>query len=93
MSPRATLVSLLTAAAAVLATLVVPPAHAGSIPVPDEDPFYAQPAGLESVPSGAVLDSRPVTVLAAASRRFDDFIRELSRFNRRARGQHFEDFD
>ena len=31
--------------------------------------------------------------LAAASRRFDDFIRELSRFNRRASGQHFEDYD
>ena len=25
--------------------------------------------------------------------RFDDFIRELSRFNRRASGQHFEDYD
>jgi hypothetical protein len=31
--------------------------------------------------------------LAAASRRFDDFIRELSLFNRRASGQHFEDYD
>ena len=31
--------------------------------------------------------------LAAASRRFDDFVRELSRFNRRASGQHFEDYD
>ncbi|MBN8985620.1 MAG: hypothetical protein J0H32_14380 [Rhizobiales bacterium] len=31
--------------------------------------------------------------LAAASRRFDDFIRELSRFNRRASGRHFEDYD
>jgi hypothetical protein len=31
--------------------------------------------------------------LAAASRRFDDFIRELSRFNRRASGNHFEDFE
>ena len=29
--------------------------------------------------------------LAAASRRFDDFIRELSRFNRRASGKHVED--
>ena len=31
--------------------------------------------------------------LAAASRRFDDFIRELSRFNRRASGKPFEDHD
>ena len=31
--------------------------------------------------------------LAAATRRFDEFIRELSRFNRRASGQHFEDYD
>jgi hypothetical protein len=31
--------------------------------------------------------------LAAASRRFDDFVRELSRFNRRASGHSFEDFE
>ncbi|MCO5129858.1 MAG: hypothetical protein M9932_04755 [Xanthobacteraceae bacterium] len=31
--------------------------------------------------------------LASASRRFDDFIRELSRFNRRASGKSFEDHD
>ncbi len=31
--------------------------------------------------------------LAAATRRFDDFIRELSRFNRRASGKPFEDHD
>lgn len=31
--------------------------------------------------------------LAAASRRFDDFIRELSRFNRRASGKPSEDHD
>jgi len=29
--------------------------------------------------------------LAAASRRFDDFIRELSHFNRRASGKHLKD--
>jgi hypothetical protein len=37
--------------------------------------------------SGALLFT--LRELAAASRRFDDFIRELSRFNRRA-GQHDE---
>jgi len=31
--------------------------------------------------------------LAAAVRRFDDFIRELSRFNRRASGKPVEDCD
>jgi hypothetical protein len=44
-----------------------------------------------SAASGALLFT--LRELAAASRRFDDFIRELSRFNRRARGDNFEDIE
>lgn len=44
-----------------------------------------------SAASGALLFT--LRELAAASRRFDDFVRELSRFNRRIRGQTFEDTD
>ncbi len=42
-----------------------------------------------SAASGAALFA--LRELAAASRRFDDFVRELSRFNRRASGRNLED--
>lgn len=44
-----------------------------------------------SAASGGLLFS--LRELAAASRRFDDFVRELSRFNRRASGHSLEDFE
>lgn len=35
-------------------------------PHPDDDPFYAQPSPMPDVPTGSVLDSRPVTIRALA---------------------------
>ncbi|MFB7721342.1 lipase family protein [Nocardia sp. NPDC056100] len=38
-------------------------AGAEGVPAPDDDPFYAAPAGLESNADGTVLNSRPISVL------------------------------
>ena len=38
------------------------PAGAAAVPHPNDDPFYGVPAGIEGLPNGAVIDSRPVTV-------------------------------
>ncbi|WP_183095237.1 lipase family protein [Nocardioides stalactiti] len=58
----------LVALAALTAVLTGPSAPsagaAGGIPVPDEDPFYAQPADLAASEPGDVLDSREVEVNA-----------------------------
>lgn len=54
------------ALAAGLGTLAIWPAtlataQGTAVPLPDDDPFYAQPADLEPLENGSVLDSRPVT--------------------------------
>ncbi|WP_330183528.1 lipase family protein [Nocardia sp. NBC_01503] len=46
-----------------IAVLVMPGAWAEGVPVPDEDPFYVAPSGLEANVNGAVLNSRPISVL------------------------------
>ncbi len=46
---------------AALALLALP-AGAQAVPPPNEDPFYGVPAGIEGLPNGTVIDSRPVTV-------------------------------
>lgn len=46
-----------------LAMAVAPaPAHAETIPVPTEDPFYAQPSSFAGTTNGQVLNSRDVTI-------------------------------
>ncbi|MBL1077691.1 lipase [Nocardia sp. 2] len=56
---RIGLIALVMLAAAVL---VIPVTRA-DIPYPDDDPFYAQPANLSAYAEGAVLNSRPISVL------------------------------
>ncbi|MFJ4656735.1 lipase family protein [Nocardia sp. NPDC088792] len=46
-----------------LAAIVVAPGTRADMPYPDDDPFYAVPAGLDGDPAGAVLNSRPISVL------------------------------
>lgn len=57
------LLALFVTAAAVLATTVAP-SEAGSVPVPEEDPFYAVPADVASYADGAVIASRRITAIA-----------------------------
>ncbi|WP_063053203.1 lipase family protein [Nocardia arthritidis] len=49
------------ALSALIALAAVPAAHA-ELPPPDQDPFYAAPAGLERYHNGSVLDSRPIAL-------------------------------
>ncbi|UFS95244.1 lipase family protein [Nocardia huaxiensis] len=49
--------------AALAAALLVLPVTRADIPFPDDDPFYSQPMGLDAYANGAVLDSRPISVL------------------------------
>ncbi|MGV9412969.1 lipase family protein [Nocardia sp. NPDC003693] len=48
---------------AMLAALLAMPHASANIPFPDDDPFYAAPAGLRYADNGAVLNSRPISVL------------------------------
>ncbi|MEV6774450.1 lipase family protein [Nocardia sp. NPDC051030] len=53
---------MISVAAIVAAFVVIPGTHA-DIPYPDDDPFYAEPVGLSEFGNGAVLNSRPISVL------------------------------
>ncbi|GAB4583007.1 lipase family protein [Nocardia sp. IFM 10818] len=53
----------LVAAVALIAAAVVVPQTRAQIPYPDDDPFYAAPAGLADFANGDVLNSRPISVL------------------------------
>ncbi|WP_067530980.1 lipase family protein [Nocardia crassostreae] len=53
----------LVALTVLLAAAVVTPFTRADIPYPDDDPFYAAPAGLADFGNGDVLNSRPIAVL------------------------------
>ncbi|AKU18273.1 lipase family protein [Luteipulveratus mongoliensis] len=53
-----------TAALVAAAVVQSAPAVAASVPVPDDDPFYAVPSGIADLANGSVLDSRPVAASA-----------------------------
>jgi len=57
------LLALFLTAAAVVATTTAP-STAGSVPVPEYDPFYAVPADVASYADGAVIASRKITAIA-----------------------------
>jgi len=57
------LLALFLTAAAVVATTTAP-STAGSVPVPEDDPFYAVPADVASYADGAVIASRKITAIA-----------------------------
>ncbi|WP_405138036.1 lipase family protein [Nocardia sp. NBC_01388] len=48
---------------AALATAAAMPITWAGVPMPDDDPFYAVPARMESFTNGAVLNSRPISML------------------------------
>ncbi|WP_157574536.1 lipase family protein [Nocardia jejuensis] len=48
---------------ALLAAVVVVPGTRADIPFPDQDPFYAEPVGLSEFENGAIMNSRPISVL------------------------------
>jgi len=48
-------------AALVAAALAAAPAGAATVPLPDQDPFYAVPANIAGLPNGNILKSRPIT--------------------------------
>jgi hypothetical protein len=58
-SPKAAAAAIVIACAVVLL-----PASAGAVPLPDEDPFYAVPPGIAGLPNGTVLKSRPISASA-----------------------------
>ena len=54
-----------TPLAAIVAVLALSfAATAEAVPLPDNDPFYAVPASAATAPSGAILNSRPITANA-----------------------------
>ncbi len=59
---RAALAGLALAAA--ICMLLLSPAGAGAVPLPDDDPFYTPPSGYQSATPGTVLRSRSVTLKA-----------------------------
>lgn len=61
-----TLLALLALLAGLLLATVVPgaPVSAGSVPVPEKDPFYAVPADVADYADGAVIDARRITAIA-----------------------------
>ncbi|MEU0538672.1 lipase family protein [Nocardia sp. NPDC005978] len=52
----------LVALVAMVAAAVAMPLTHANVPFPDDDPFYAAPAGLGAADNGAVLNSRPISV-------------------------------
>jgi Secretory lipase len=55
-------ISLGVAVLVLVAALLATGAQAASVPVPENDPFYAVPAGIASLANGTVLNSREVQV-------------------------------